>query len=1114
MNIITFNNTTSTNLNKMTYSRLITERFIARVMPILLVTLGFLNAEALDFASDSKLANGRWVKIGISKSGVYEIPYNRLKILGFDNPTTVAIYGTGGNEIPLDFINTSGESFVADDLQPVAISHRNDRIIFYAQGPDHLQWTKDEAMPGGGYYTNTGLNFYSDYGYYFISDSSPVKSPTIKSGLPGDTEVEDANNIWAFAYHEKDLSLGLNESGKELFGESFSDPQKRTQVFPCKLKGLDLSGNKKGVVSLKFATDSKQYSTVKLSGTNLSSSCTFGIPSAGGEITYNTNAQLKYAVGLKSSLAEPSVTISFDTEASTVRMAALDYYLITYPRLSALDEDEDQYVATVTEGNVRIPSQIGTETWDITDMANPILLPPGNGYVVIPEGDRRIIRFASIGHLPQPETYKLVNNSNLHRLATDNDPDLLIISTEKLYQNALEYADYHNAKGEKTMAVKIADLYNEFSSGRPDPMAYRLFIKMLYDKETDNPLKAVLLFGDIRGKIKNIDNEDIIIALQSESGAKTVETHNLIDVYGMTDSYYSGNIKTRPIRVPVAVLPFKSEEEAKQYLEKVKKYETDESIPYWIDKFLYLADDNNKGLHVVSIEYLISSLNEAAADKNSTFKNYLGEAPINIVSDNFFNYLNNGCGYILYMGHGNSQGIGSKEFLRTSNISRMDNNRYPFMIFGGCSTTFYEILKRGVSESMAIGSDKGLIGTLATVREVWAQDNQNFIEHFNNALFRKVNEKDGRNPAIAEAFKYAKSKESTANKFNFNLICDPLLRLPFPSMISAAQNTDTEIIPGKDFLMEGEIQNPDGSLAQDFNGTIVVKYYAPAYRRKLANMISGYVTDATVKYDQDIIATQAINVTAGKFSEKLRCPDYISRYAGHEISCTLTAFDPNTRLVSFGRILKTVGGNGSKPSPDASVPVIQTVKVEDKDPMHASANTTLYIYATDKNGIRTDLDSPESSMYVALDGQRISKLSSMISVADGGKILELRIPLSELDPGIHEAEVYITGYNGNSARSTYTFCVASDRIAPLALKGECREMAEFTYPAEASGAQLTLLILTHDGKIVARRNVTEGDPWDLKDDEGKRVSPGLYKAVILKEDRVSSPLNVPVLAEN
>ncbi|HAP50282.1 MAG TPA: hypothetical protein DCQ56_03570, partial [Porphyromonadaceae bacterium] len=83
---------------------------------------------ATHFTTQSQLATGKWVKIAIPETGMYEITYDELAQMGFSSPENVRIYGRGGDM--MDEI-LSGHP---DDLSAVPMSVTNDKIVFYAQG--------------------------------------------------------------------------------------------------------------------------------------------------------------------------------------------------------------------------------------------------------------------------------------------------------------------------------------------------------------------------------------------------------------------------------------------------------------------------------------------------------------------------------------------------------------------------------------------------------------------------------------------------------------------------------------------------------------------------------------------------------------------------------------------------------------------------------------------------------------------------------------------------------------------------------------------------------------------------------------------------------------------
>ena len=145
------------------------------------------------YATSSRLASGKWVKVSIPESGVYEITYDELRDMGFSNPESVHVYGAGGNRISEQLNGTH-----TDDLKQVPILRANDKICFYGNGPIALSISDYNSNP---HYTRT-FNPYSQVGCYFLSY---VNCPT----------------SLGYFYHEREL-MSVSNSGKEMLGEDFS----------------------------------------------------------------------------------------------------------------------------------------------------------------------------------------------------------------------------------------------------------------------------------------------------------------------------------------------------------------------------------------------------------------------------------------------------------------------------------------------------------------------------------------------------------------------------------------------------------------------------------------------------------------------------------------------------------------------------------------------------------------------------------------------------------------------------------------------------------------------------------------------------------------------------
>ncbi len=112
------------------------------------------------YASHSVLATGKWAKIRIPETGVYQLTSALLQQAGFSNPDRVKVYGYGGR---LQNEELVGEELAAlDDLQEVPTCTVNGRRLFYGYGP--VSWSDAQA-------SRRIRNPYSTHGYYLLTES-------------------------------------------------------------------------------------------------------------------------------------------------------------------------------------------------------------------------------------------------------------------------------------------------------------------------------------------------------------------------------------------------------------------------------------------------------------------------------------------------------------------------------------------------------------------------------------------------------------------------------------------------------------------------------------------------------------------------------------------------------------------------------------------------------------------------------------------------------------------------------------------------------------------------------------------------------------------------------
>ncbi|MDE6668823.1 MAG: hypothetical protein K2K26_03955, partial [Muribaculaceae bacterium] len=65
----------------------------------------------------------RWVRTGITSTGMYRIGYDQLREMGFDNPERVTVFGRGGAMLSMEFTDDQGTPVINNDLPRCDVYH-------------------------------------------------------------------------------------------------------------------------------------------------------------------------------------------------------------------------------------------------------------------------------------------------------------------------------------------------------------------------------------------------------------------------------------------------------------------------------------------------------------------------------------------------------------------------------------------------------------------------------------------------------------------------------------------------------------------------------------------------------------------------------------------------------------------------------------------------------------------------------------------------------------------------------------------------------------------------------------------------------------------------------
>ena len=207
-------------------------------------------ASAADiYAEHSLLASGKWAKIRVSSSGVYQLTDATVRQAGFSNINKVKIYGYGGNlQNEALYANDLART---DDLKEVPQCVVGGKHLFYAKGP--VSWTSNSS-------TVRRRNPYSDYGYYFItqSDEEPatVDSATfVSSFYPSPDDYHSLYEVDGYSWYN---------GGRNLF-----DPTPISVGGSQQVVITNTTGSQKGRLTVNVSAGGNNQIRILLNGKEL-----------------------------------------------------------------------------------------------------------------------------------------------------------------------------------------------------------------------------------------------------------------------------------------------------------------------------------------------------------------------------------------------------------------------------------------------------------------------------------------------------------------------------------------------------------------------------------------------------------------------------------------------------------------------------------------------------------------------------------------------------------------------------------------------------------------------------------------------------------------------------
>ena len=1111
------------------------------------------NASAFDaskYATTSKLATGKWVKITIPENGVYEVTYDELREMGFNNPEKVHIFGFGGAKISEVLTGA-----VPDDMRRVPMLRTNNKLCFYANGPISFSISDYSTTPR---FTRT-FNPYSQVGYYFLTELNVQDhTPSRKTTVTVNNYVDTPTSL-AYFYHEKEQTT-ISSSGKEMLGEDFAENKLLVDyylpnladstivVHSCIAANMTQMTYATGVIHSGGAVDTTSYSL------------------ASSRIYKPSNAYVNYNFAspyCRVKLTHPSEHGQYEPylpydDTTTVSLARLDYFILSYKHDNVLTEENGNQVLmgfAATNGTERFQlpnASSSTVVWFVNSPNNPAVVTTntyndqsGQGLAFFsPSASTSLyIAFDPAKTLKKIIAWEDVENQNLHALPT---PDMLIITNKAFIEQAQRIADLHAAvDGIDVAVVDQEQVFNEFSSGTRDAMAYRLICKMFYDRD-NTKFKNLLLFGP-----GSFDNRELmgshplnLLTYQSDNSNYSDFSYTSDDFYGFLDDNSGSNVANDKLRIGIGRITAGDVEEARNDVDKLVEYYANPDYGVWRNNTTVITDSPDKGLYMYQGEGYKSLIDNNLHTgmhvnllHNTQYVRSPNEDAVEVARKTategkrqWANLHRQGQYFCTYVGHAGP--IAFTKYNRmwtTSDAATTSYEHLPIMSTACCDVAHFDGDSRGIAELMFHKRDGGAIALLTSSRMVYATENDLLNTYFINAFFSY--DAKGVMPTLGEA--YIQSKlgftASNSNKLSFFLLGDPAIKVNYPISrfklieVNGADMTDPDdtpmLRPLRKFDIKAQVVDADGNLDSSFNGDATVTLYD---KEEQFTSLTFSGETRKIYFNRDKLAEVSGRVVNGVFNGTMIVPE-APKASNEMVMLRVYAHKDNTDYMvnGFSKNVKMLPYDANMAIRDTENPVITNMYLNDETSFEngsmMGSNSMLYITATDDQGINMRENLPDRSMTLVLDGGKpsYSDVVFYVNSSDEGRTINIEFPLNNLSEGLHTLTYTVYDLLGNSAEKTITFMVgragAMDIVADK-LPAYLNEGVNFDINTDlSSNPEVIVRVTDATGKLMWMTTTTNFPvAWDMRDMNGNRVPAGLYRYFGTYNDGVNyggTPIN-------
>ena len=1007
------------------------------------------------YAAHSVLRTGRWVKISVPRTGIYQLTPELVRQAGFSDLSKVKLYGYGGalqpEQLTEDYLKET------DDLQEVPTCAVGGRRLFYGVGP--VTWDSNN---------NRIRNPYSAYGYYFLTESegepytideATFKSQAYPTADDYNTLYEVDDYAWYHGgrnlYDARPFTVGTSRDYTVTANANTLSGQV-TVALSAYTTGtsatadITINGEKAGTISI---SPSGTYESMRTSQRTfhvvLNPTNTVTVTHTGGT---NSTLRLDYiALHSEEAASAPDLTATFPTPEVVYGIVNQDHHA---------DTAVDMVIIIPTTQKLLVQAERLKKLHEEKDNLRVRIVP----------ADELFNEFSS--GTPDANAYRRYLKMLYDRAETEADmPRYLLLLGDGAWDNRMLSNDWKGYSPDDFLLCYESE--NSYSA--TDCYVSDDYFGLLDDNEGGNMLIAKTDVAVGRISARTADEAAVVVdkieAYVNNSNAGAWQ--NLLCFMGD-----DGNENVHMVDANTVAEMVEQRYPAFQ----VKRIMWD----------AYTRESSSTGNSYPDVTRLIKQQMEQGA----LIMNYSGHGRADAISHEYVLRLNDfantssrlplwltaSCDIMPFDGQEENIGETSLFYKKGGSVA-----------FFGTTRTVYQTYNRSMNQ--------------AFTRYVLSRDDEGKMLPIGEAVRRAKNE-------LIEA-----GTDQTQNKLQYTLLGDPALRLAAPTRSIRIETINDKplstgevlkLSAGSTATVSGSVLNGDGQVDTEFNGMLT------ATVRDARELVTCKLNDPSEAskpfeyYDrQNVVFNGSDQVRQGRFTFTFAVPKDIS-YADQTGLINLYAVNDEKTVEASGVTDQLMMVSAEKPNPNETGPAIYCYLNSSSFTNGGSVNPTPYFVAqlNDEDGINATGSGIGHDLQLIIDGE-MSKTYSLNDYFryDFGSYTSGTVGFSipELSYGEHRLLFRAWDILNNSSTAELNFRVEKG-LEPRFFDVECTKnpastTTSFRIVHDRVGSNMDVVLDVFDISGRHLWSYAEGGvstdntytiDWDLSVDGGRHLQTGVY----------------------